>query len=119
MIAYGIKNCDTIKKARSFLNENKISYEFYDYKKNAPTEAFLKDVIEQIGLGIVVNKRGTTYRKLSDNEKEALEDKNKALPIIINNSSIIKRPIVHTGNKYIVGFNKDEYKELLNAQNAA
>jgi Spx/MgsR family transcriptional regulator len=102
---YGIKNCDTMKKAFKTFDSEEIGYIFHDYKKEAPSEGLLKKFIEKAGLDNVVNKRGTTYRKLSDEQKQAVEHVESALPILQANSSMIKRPIVELPDgQVIVGF---------------
>jgi arsenate reductase len=113
MKMYGIKNCDTIKKASKWLDNNGIDFEFHDYKKNPPNEDLISNFIKNIDLELLINKRGTTYRKLSDNKREAINNDNNLINLIIDNPSIIKRPILFTGNEYIIGFNEDEYKKLL------
>ena len=71
---YGITNCDTVKKARNWLAENNIVYEFSDFKKNAPSEAVIRQWLEQVPLETLLNKRGTTWRKLDDADRQAAEN---------------------------------------------
>lgn len=113
MKMYGIKNCDTVKKAKDFLEENEVAYDFVDYKKEPPTEKLLQNWIDKIGIALVLNKQGTTYRKLSDEHKNDMQNINLAIKIMIENPSLIKRPILVAGDKHVVGFNKEEYKKLL------
>ncbi len=112
MKMYGIKNCDTVKKAQNFLKENAVVYDFCDYKKTPPTEKLLKDWIDKVGFSLVLNKQGATYRKLSEEQKNAMDNINSAIQMMIEKPSLIKRPILWAGDKYIVGFDKDEYKKL-------
>lgn len=91
---YGIKNCDTMKKTFSFLDEKGVSFEFIDYKKQKPTKELLEGFLAKTPLESLVNKQGTTYRKMDDSQKAALETKETALPILIDNSSMIKRPVI-------------------------
>lgn len=91
---YGIKNCDTMKKAFSFLDEKGFSYEFIDYKKQKPSQELLKSFLAKTSLETLVNKQGTTFRKMDDSQKKALEKAETALPILIENSSMIKRPVI-------------------------
>jgi arsenate reductase (glutaredoxin) len=109
---YGIRNCDTIKKARAWLEENKIGYIFHDYKKEGIYQSQLLQWCDEIDFNELLNRRGTTWRKLSDPEKEDV-DQAKAISIMLNNTSIIKRPILVTPKHLIVGFNLDQYKSLL------
>lgn len=114
MKMYGIKNCDTVKKACKRLEDNGVEFEFHDYKKQPPTEELLRKWCENIGIDLLINKRGTTYKKLSEEQKQSVNNEGSAIKIMIENPSIIKRPILFTGNKYIVGFNEEDYKELTN-----
>lgn len=91
---YGIKNCDTVKKAFTFLEAKGISYVFFDYKKQAPDADFLRGVIAKSSLAAVVNTQGTTYKKMEDVDKLALEHLESALPILAAHPSMIKRPII-------------------------
>lgn len=111
---YGIKNCNTMKKAFTFLDSNEIEYIFNDYKKTSPTSEFLKRVISKKGLSSVVNKKGTTYKKLSVEEKQQLEEVNTAIPILIQKSSMIKRPILESDQgEYVLGYEEDQIKDLI------
>jgi Spx/MgsR family transcriptional regulator len=91
---YGIKNCDTMKKTFAFLEAKESAYVFFDYKKQAPDADLLRGFIAKCGLAAVVNKQGTTYKKMGDVEKEALEQVQSALPILSAHPSMIKRPII-------------------------
>ena len=109
---YGIKNCDTIKKARKWLEAENIDYLFHDYKKEGITEEKLSVWIKQVGWELLLNKRGTTWRKLPDNVKENIDEKS-AITVMLENTSIIKRPVLDTGSKLLVGFSIDDYKAQL------
>ena len=108
---FGIPNCDTIKKAKKWLSKNEINYEFHDYKKLGVPEKELKNWIKQVGWEVLLNKRGTTWRKLDDSTKDSVDEKS-AILIMLENPSIIKRPVLFSNNKILVGFKEDEYKEL-------
>jgi arsenate reductase (glutaredoxin) len=102
---YGIKNCDTMKKTFHFLEENGIEYNFIDYKKQAPDAGLLVRFASKVGFEALVNKKGTTYRKLTDEEKSQLEKEADALALLGSKSSMIKRPIVEFPNgDLILGF---------------
>lgn len=104
---FGIPNCDTVKKARTYLEKKKIDYEFVDFKKTPPTVTEIEKWKEAFG-DFPVNTKGTTYKKLKE-EYEALAPKAK-LSFIAKNSSMIKRPILEKNNKVIAfGFNEEEY----------
>ncbi|MFK7839557.1 MAG: ArsC family reductase [Bdellovibrionales bacterium] len=108
---YGIKNCDTMKKAFVWLNGQTISYEFHDYKKQGVDEKILNQAINEHGWENVINKRGTTWRNLPDRVKETM-DNTKAINIAHENSSIIKRPLLlHNGQTHL-GFKSETYAEI-------
>ncbi|MBD8490355.1 Spx/MgsR family RNA polymerase-binding regulatory protein [Echinicola sp. CAU 1574] len=112
LMVYGIKNCDTMKKTFKLLEEQNVDYDFVDYKKQAPSEDLLKSFLKKIPLDILVNKRGTTYRKLSEEDKSQLEAVSSALQLLIENSSMIKRPVmVYPDGEVLVGFQKDRIVE--------
>jgi Spx/MgsR family transcriptional regulator len=110
---YGIKNCNTMKKTFNFLDSEELEYIFHDYKKKEPSAEFLKSVIEAKGLSSVVNKKGTTYRKLNEEYKQQLEEINTAIPLLIQNSSMIKRPILLSEKgEYVLGYDEDQIRTL-------
>ena len=107
---YAISNCDTVKKARSYLDKKKISYEFVDFKKIPPTKEMIKRWADFFG-ELPANKKGTTYKKFKD-EYEALTPANK-VDFIILNSSMIKRPVLENKGKTIaIGFDEEVYTGL-------
>lgn len=111
---YGIKNCNTMKKAFDFLSEKGVAYEFIDYKKQKPTKELLKGFLEKTPLETLVNKQGTTYRKMDDTQKVALEKTETALPILIENSSMIKRPVItYPDGSLTLGFDEGKIAEKL------
>lgn len=110
---YGIANCDTVKKARKWLDASKCAYTFHDYKKEGADADKLGQWIEAKGIDVVLNKRGTTYRKLSDAEKADAADSNKAVALLVQHPSMIKRPMVEYSGGILVGFKEDEWSALL------
>ncbi len=106
---YGIPNCDTVKKARKWLDANGTAYAFHDYKKEGADPAKLKAWIAAHGVDVVLNKRGTTFRKLGDAEKADAGDGNKAVTLLVQHPSMIKRPVVETPEGILVGFKEDEW----------
>ncbi len=105
MKVYGIKNCDTVKKALKALDKSGLEYEFIDFKKNPPTQDLITKAKSFLG-ELPVNKRGTTFRKIKDEYEGASEA--TQTKILLENSSAIKRPLVEKGNKIIaVGFKDD------------
>ncbi len=110
ILIYGIKNCDTIKKTIQFFKNNNIEFEFHDYKTQSISKTKLNDWIKDVSLEQLINKKGTTYKKLSDSDKQALNNPTACIEIIINNTSVLKRPIIEINNKIIrIGFNEVEY----------
>ena len=106
---YGIPNCDTIKKAKKWLTDNSIEFEFHDYKKLGITKAKLKDWCSKADWEVLLNRRGTTWRKVDDDTKAAINN-TSAINIMAENTSIIKRPVIETGDDVLVGFSIDSYE---------
>jgi len=112
---FGIKNCDTMEKAFKWLDENNIEYSFHDYKKEQPDQTILKNAITQHGWDSVINRRGTTWRKLPDDIKESM-DESSAIAIALDNPSIIKRPLLlHNDNQTELGFKPESYAQIFSA----
>jgi len=109
---YAIPNCDTVKKARKWLDANAIAYEFHDYKKAGVDRAQLAGWIKAKGWEVLLNKRGTTFRKLSDEDKADI-DAGKAAALMQAYPSMIKRPVVEYAGGLLVGFNLDEWQQAL------
>jgi len=104
MKIYGIKNCDTVKKARKFLEEAGMEYEFHDYKKDGVDADKLAAFVGEFGWEAVLNKRGTTWRKLDEDIQASVVDAASALSVMIEHPSAIKRPIVEGEVKNFIGF---------------
>jgi Spx/MgsR family transcriptional regulator len=110
---YGIKNCDTMKKAFAWLDKNGVDYEFHDYKKAGADKALLERWSKKLGWETVINRAGMTFRKLPDKDKEGLNEA-KAIRLMLGQPSMIKRPILDLGGgKLLAGFKPDEYKAAL------
>lgn len=109
---YGIPNCDTVKKARRWLEARGIAYDFHDYKKAGVDQARLEGWAADKGWEALLNQRGTTFRKLDDADKDDI-DSNKAVTLMVQNPSMIKRPVVEfgaeSGGELLVGFKEDEW----------
>lgn len=108
---YGIKNCDTVKKARDWLDKNKVSYRFHDFRVDGLTEEQTKSWISEIGLETLVNKRSTTWKELDDATKENFNAVT-AVKIITENPTLIKRPLLDTGKQKEVGFKNTDYENI-------
>lgn len=112
MIAmYGIKNCDTVKKARKWLDARNIEYLFCDIRIDGMDKRKLQAWMEELGWETLLNRRGTTWRKLPDADREGL-DAGKALRLMVENPTLIKRPVLDLGNRRHVGFDVKSYLNL-------
>jgi arsenate reductase len=112
MKIYGIKNCDTMKKAMTWLDENGIAYEFIDYKKAGIAAAGLPDWNQRAGWETLLNRRGLMWKKLSEAERADV-DEAKALQLMAQYPALIKRPVLDTGKQLLVGFSPESYAEIL------
>jgi len=109
MKLYGIPNCSTVKKARAWLDERGIEYEFHDYKKHGVPANMLKAIMKVVGWESVVNRNGPTWRKLPDETRSQVKDAASALRVMQENASVIKRPIIDRDGQYQIGFSEDNY----------
>jgi arsenate reductase (glutaredoxin) len=106
---YGIPNCDTIKKARTWLDDHGVNYAFHDYKKAGIDRALLSDWVAQNGWETILNRAGTTFRKLPEAARAGI-DADKAIDLMLAQPSMIKRPVLDTGRDRLVGFKPAEYE---------
>ena len=114
MQLFGIPNCNTVKKARDWLTAHNIAYEFHDFKKQGVTQSLLETWLTQQPWEKLVNRAGMTWRNLSDAEKTAVIDAPSAIKLMLEKSSVIKRPVLVKDGKIIcLGFTEAVYKELL------
>jgi arsenate reductase len=109
IVIYGIKNCDTMKKARAWLDKNGVAYSFHDYKTAGIDRARLERWSKDVGWEKLLNRAGTTFRKLPDADKENLNEA-RAIAVMLAQPSAIKRPVLDLGKKRVVGFSPDLYK---------
>ena len=109
---YGIKNCDTIKKARKFLEANSIEYQFHDFRDDGLNPVQLRAWISELGWEKVINKRSTTWRNLPDESKENM-DETLALVIAEDQLTIIKRPVLELPDQVMIGFSEKTYQALV------
>ena len=108
---YGIPNCDTMKKARAWLESRRVDYEFHDYKKSGIERAQLESWIRAVGWEVLLNRAGTTFRKLPDAAKANLTE-DKAVKLMLEQPAMIKRPVLERGKTLLVGFNPEKYAAL-------
>jgi arsenate reductase len=112
---YGIKNCDTMKKAFTWLDGHGVAYDFHDYKKAGVTTAQLALWCQVAGWEAVLNRAGTTFRKLDDADKKALTQ-DKAIALMIEQPSMIKRPVLDADGTFEIGFKPERYAALFGAR---
>jgi arsenate reductase len=109
---YGIKNCDTVAKARKWLEDRGLAYGFHDYKAVGIDRARLEAWVEELGWEPLLNRAGTTFRKLDEGDKQNI-DREKAIGLMLANPSMIKRPVLDLGERRLVGFKPDLYEAAL------
>jgi len=108
---YGIKNCDTMKKARDWLDKHAVAYVFHDYKTQGIDKPHVESWVRAAGWETVLNRAGTTFRKLPDADRENLTEK-KAIALMLAQPSMIKRPVLEAGGKITIGFKPEVYAKL-------
>ncbi|MFT3811620.1 MAG: ArsC family reductase [Micropepsaceae bacterium] len=108
---YGIPNCDTMKKARAWLDQHKVAHVFHDYKKAGIDKATLDGWVKRAGWEVVLNRAGTTFRALDDADKANLTAA-KAVKLMLAQPGMIKRPVLIAGDEMLVGFKPDQYAAL-------
>ena len=114
MTLYGIPNCNTVKKAKDWLTENKIAFEFYDFKKKGVSPEKLKEWFDIFGWEKVINKNGSTFKKLNEEERSAVNEPERARVFLMVNTSAIKRPIIEKNGKALaIGFDPETYRTKL------
>ena len=109
---YGIKNCDTMKKARAWLEQHRVAYDFHDYKSAGIERERLERWSKKAGWETLLNRAGTTFRKLPEKDREGLTEK-KAIALMLAQPSMIKRPVLDVGGDLLVGFKPAEYEAAL------
>ena len=109
---YGIKNCDTMKKARAWLDERGVTYAFHDYKTESIDKPRLEAWAKAVGWEMLLNKAGTTFKKLPEKDREGVTEK-KAITLMLAQPSMIKRPVLDVGGKLTVGFKPEIYEKIL------
>jgi len=110
-VIYGIKNCDTMKKARSFLEQLPVTVRFHDYRADGVPADLLRQAIAVLGYEKLINQRGTTWRALPDSEKNIV-DAESALALMLKHPAVIKRPLLHRDGLFLVGFDAGLYQQF-------
>ena len=108
---YGIANCDTIKKAKTWLQDHTLEFEFHDYRKQGLEAELLQTWVNDLGWEALLNRRGTTWRQLAPEVKDRL-DADSAIEIMLANPAIIKRPLLVTKGRRYLGFSHDQYSQI-------
>jgi arsenate reductase len=112
---YGIKNCDTMKKARAWLDGHGVAYEFHDYKAAGIDRGRLEGWAREVGWEILLNRAGTTFRGLPEKDKEGLTEK-RAVALMLAQPSMIKRPVLDVGGRLLVGFRPEIYEKAFGSK---
>lgn len=108
MVLYGIKNCDTVKKARRWLEDNDVAFDFHDFRADGLDQATIESWLQTVSWEVLLNKRGTTWRKLDDPRKDDINEA-IAIELMLSNPTLIKRPVVTVNNDCMVGFKEADY----------
>jgi Spx/MgsR family transcriptional regulator len=112
VVLYGIKNCDTVKKARVWLDANGIDYQFHDYRIDGLSSELLQRFASELGWSAMLNRSSTSWRQLSAEQQSDLTE-SKVLQLMLDIPTLIKRPILDVGNKLMIGFKSDSYQAFL------
>lgn len=109
---YGIPNCDTVKKARTWLAEQQLAFTFHDFKKQGLARETAAEWLTTLPWDVLVNKKGTTWRNLPDERKAQVVDADSALALMLEFTSVIKRPVLDRAGQFAVGFSDAQYRDL-------
>ncbi|MYM81506.1 ArsC family reductase [Duganella sp. FT50W] len=111
---YGIPNCDTVKKARTWLADRRQEFVFHDFKKQGLSREIVAGWLKQLSRDVLVNRKGTTWRALSDERKASIVDDEAAIALMLENPSVIKRPVLDQHGAFAVGFSDAQYQQIFN-----
>ena len=116
---FGIKNCDTIKKARRWLDEQGVAYQFHDYRADGLDEQLLRDFVARLGWEPLLNTRGTTWRKLDEAQRNACDNADAAIALMLEQPAMIKRPLLDDGKGHaLLGFSSESYQQFITEVNS-
>ncbi len=115
-IIYGIKNCNTMKKAFTWLDEHQINYQFHNYKTDGLSAELLNDLLKLVDWQSLLNTRGTTWRKLDEALRNQIDNQDAAIKVMLANPSILKRPLLIDGKRALLGFSEESYSEFVKLQ---
>ena len=111
IILYGIKNCDNVKKSRKWLDKNSVEYAYHDFRLDGIEKSLIEEFLKNIEVGLLINKRSTSWKKLPYKEKK-IGPKLELIGLILKNPTIIKRPIIKSKNNYFIGYDEEKFKLL-------
>jgi len=112
IVVYGIPNCDTVRKARKWLETNAMDYRFHDFRKDGLDTALAQLLLEQFGTEQLINRRGTTWRQVPETERTKAEHLDTAITLIQANPALVKRPVIQHGDGWLLGFNENTMNAL-------
>lgn len=113
MTVFGIKNCNTVKRALEWLGSHKVSHDFHDYKAKGITASRLREWSRQVGWESLVNRKGTTWRQLDDKQKDGVTNQDAAIRLMMEKPSVIRRPLIEKDGKVLaLGFDENEYRRI-------
>lgn len=115
-IIYGIKNCNTMKKAFTWLDEHQVNYQFHNYKTDGLSAKLLNDLLKLVDWQSLLNTRGTTWRKLDEALRDQIDNQDAAIKVMLANPSILKRPLLIDGKRALLGFSEESYSEFVKLQ---
>jgi Spx/MgsR family transcriptional regulator len=115
VVIHGIRNCDTMKKARAWLEARGVAHRFHDYRVDGLDRAMLEEWVRQVGWEALLNRAGTTFRKLPEGERDGL-DATRAMALMLAQPAMVKRPVLETGGRLTVGFSADAYERAIRGQ---
>ena len=115
-IIYGIKNCNTMKKAFTWLDEHQVNYQFHNYKTDGLSAELLNDLLKLVDWQSLLNTRGTTWRKLDEALRNLIDNQDAAIKVMLANPSILKRPLLIDGKRALLGFSEESYSEFVKLQ---
>ena len=115
-IIYGIKNCNTMKKAFTWLDEHQINYQFHNYKTDGLSAELLNDLLKLVDWQSLLNTRGTTWRKLDEALRNQIDNQDAAIKVMLANPSILKRPLLIDGKQALLGFSEESYSQFVKPQ---
>jgi len=109
---YGISNCDTVRKARKWLTAHDIPHRFHDFRKEGLEQSVVETWVRELGIDVVLNRRSTSWRSLSDEERQAALDQSRAVALMVQQPTLIKRPVLVTDSDYHCGYSESAYQQI-------